>query len=929
MSAKYVSEIRKRIGTLYDDLANDDKSKIENTYSTYKEYLAAFVIKDQCPWFVNHGLSHINGVLDKMESIFERYQKTVSDDNNLISNDELYFLLCAVIYHDIGMAYHPTDIKNKDDICDIVREKHGEYSGILLNETDAVRPGFKDHDIVNAIMKYHQTKAPLNDKYELLLKKKWKNALYEPIDTIMKYDGTELKTELLAALLQLADACDIGKERVKELENQFREKNNRNEVDGTITKLIDDFTNQVNESEKNDLLFLKQTLNNDDLISANKIINSCKSLSDHSKNSFVEQIKYVKMILKQESHIEKHKSINDIFFNDKCIIVKLSSDNNEKWIQDIVTDIKDEVLLTETTFSKYLPNGEKLFEIISVINANNEQIRNPFQMFPKNNCGDLESLLENKSSIEKNNAWSKFDILKKVYLSDREKCDICHNKYCKDDYSTHCICIEQIIYGLIEKYNLYLKTDELFVVLCAIWEHEICNSMIIQNENFSDYKSRLNEFKDECRENEKILFENGSDCSLAHTDYIFDNIFETKYKNFTACESVSTFKDCDHNYEYDFNMPLLFWLLRYCELLCKQDSYCILDYPHWSMVALQRCWPIDFKQKKKNIPFPGNIATILTESNKINEKKLEGKAINEFLFVVLYYELNNMYVWAINNDSKHKINFENYELNKFDCSANINHGMYLQMCKDFASENNQLEKIFKYNKVNISEFDDELIQDTLLEVNGDYLCDIFMKSYKKGSSSDSTFKTDDSIRNFLHSDKCDYTGLKLNGTYDTSYLFSWDNVAENDYMKLIGFLKNKFNIEWVKTENISKTKDCEIIMVSNNEKSLTLKLNDDKTKVNLTIYDGRVDEFTVKTENGEINIHDTSIQINNIINELFENCTLHDDNLYKALYLYLAVYCNNECDIDWVYKVTKKTITKKTEGGTNIFDKSLSYSLGD
>ena len=883
MSAKYVSEIRKRIGTLYDDLANDDKSKIENTYSTYKEYLAAFVIKGQCPWFVNHGLSHINGVLDKMESIFERYQKTVSDDNNLISNDELYFLLCAVIYHDIGMAYHPTDIKNKDDICDIVREKHGEYSGILLNETDAVRPGFKDHDIVNAIMKYHQAKAPLNDKYELLLKKKGKNALYEPIATIMKYDGTKLKTELLAALLQLADACDIGKERVKELENQFREKNNRNEVDETITKLIDDFTNQVNESEKKDLLFLKQTLNNDNLILANKIINSCKSLSDHIKNSFVEKIKYVKMILKQESHIEKHKSIDDIFFNDKCIIVKLSSDNNEKWIQDIVTDIKDEVLLTETTFSKYLPEGMKLFKYICIKNANNEQIGNPIQMFPNNECGDLESLLKNISDMEKNTAWSKFNILKKAYLSDREKCDICHNNYCRDDYSSHCIYIEEIIHGLIEKYDLDLETDELFVVLCAIWEHEICNPMIIQNDDYSDYKSKLNEFKNKCRENEKILFEKGLDCSLAHTDYIFDNIFETKYKNFTPCASISTFKKCNHNYEYDLNMPLLFWLLRYCELLCKPDSYCILDYPHWSMVALQRCWPIDFKQK--NIPFPGNIATILIKSNKINEKKLEGKAINEFLFVVFWYELNNIHEWATNNCSEKNLGLKNYELKKFDCSANINHGMYLQMCKDFASENNQLEKIFKYNKVNISEFDDKLIQDTLLEVNGDYLCDIFMKSYK-------------------------------------AYLFSWDEIFENDYKILIKFLNQHFDNEWVKITKIDKINSGSAINVFTDDKLISLSLNDEKTKAYLKINNGKTYEFIAKTENSKLNIYSknhlhsykcvytglkqknitssTNI-IKDIIDKLFEK--RNQKNLYKALYLYLAVYCNDfDYDIEWANK---------------------------
>ncbi len=87
------------------------------------------------------------------------------------------------------------------------------------------------------------------------------------------------------------------------------------------------------------------------------------------------------------------------------------------------------------------------------------------------------------------------------------------------------------------------------------------------------------------------------------------------------------------------------------------------------------------------------------------------------------------------------------------------------------------------------------------------------------------------------------------------YLFSWDNITKNDDMRLIEFLKDRFNIEWVKKENISKTEDCKTIIVSNKEKSLSLKLNDEKTKVNLKIDDGRVDEFAVKTENGELNIY--------------------------------------------------------------------------
>ena len=87
-------------------------------------------------------------------------------------------------------------------------------------------------------------------------------------------------------------------------------------------------------------------------------------------------------------------------------------------------------------------------------------------------------------------------------------------------------------------------------------------------------------------------------------------------------------------------------------------------------------------------------------------------------------------------------------------------------------------------------------------------------------------------------------------------MFSWDEIPGNDDERIIEYLKDELKIEWAKTENIGKIDDVKTIIVSNNENSLSLKLNDEKTKVNLKIDDGRVDEFTVKTENGKLNIYE-------------------------------------------------------------------------
>jgi len=97
--------------------------------------------------------------------------------------------------------------------------------------------------------------------------------------------------------------------------------------------------------------------------------------------------------------------------------------------------------------------------------------------------------------------------------------------------------------------------------------------------------------------------------------------------------------------------------------------------------------------------------------------------------------------------------------------------------------------------------------------------------------------------------------LSLFNDKDKEYFFSWNEIPGNDDERIIEYLKDELKIEWVKTENIGKIDDGKTIIVSNKEKSISLKLNDEKTKVNLKIDDDRVDEFTVKIENGKLNIY--------------------------------------------------------------------------
>ncbi|MFA4957848.1 MAG: DUF262 domain-containing protein [Candidatus Methanoperedens sp.] len=88
-------------------------------------------------------------------------------------------------------------------------------------------------------------------------------------------------------------------------------------------------------------------------------------------------------------------------------------------------------------------------------------------------------------------------------------------------------------------------------------------------------------------------------------------------------------------------------------------------------------------------------------------------------------------------------------------------------------------------------------------------------------------------------------------------LFIWDKVPGNDNKKLLEFLIQKFDIEWIKVAKIEKIEDNKTIRVFSEKNSLSLKLNDEKTKVNLRIDDGRTDDYTVKSKNSELNVYNS------------------------------------------------------------------------
>ena len=98
--------------------------------------------------------------------------------------------------------------------------------------------------------------------------------------------------------------------------------------------------------------------------------------------------------------------------------------------------------------------------------------------------------------------------------------------------------------------------------------------------------------------------------------------------------------------------------------------------------------------------------------------------------------------------------------------------------------------------------------------------------------------------------------LELYSNLKNNYLFCWDEIPGNDNKKLNFFLNQNYGIEWEKNAKIKKVNDNGIIEISMTKNiSHLLELNNENTKVNLKIHDGRSEEFIVKKIKGKRNVY--------------------------------------------------------------------------
>ena len=88
------------------------------------------------------------------------------------------------------------------------------------------------------------------------------------------------------------------------------------------------------------------------------------------------------------------------------------------------------------------------------------------------------------------------------------------------------------------------------------------------------------------------------------------------------------------------------------------------------------------------------------------------------------------------------------------------------------------------------------------------------------------------------------------------YLFSWDNVPENDSKGLLKFLKDECDINWAEDAEIRKSTNNKSIRISKYKNSVEIIRGEKKKKkATLELGDDRTRDLKVKTEEGKLNIY--------------------------------------------------------------------------
>ncbi|VVB88302.1 TraB family protein [uncultured archaeon] len=101
------------------------------------------------------------------------------------------------------------------------------------------------------------------------------------------------------------------------------------------------------------------------------------------------------------------------------------------------------------------------------------------------------------------------------------------------------------------------------------------------------------------------------------------------------------------------------------------------------------------------------------------------------------------------------------------------------------------------------------------------------------------------------------------------YLFNWNDIPGKDSGRVIEFFKKEHKAEWLKNAHIEKTEDGKTVSISADKKQVFLRMNDNKSAVNVSTDNGKKFEFVVEEEKGRLNVYKPQTLTDLMDNKLF------------------------------------------------------------